>query len=153
VTEIGDGWRDTDSDWHSDTEYYGYDGLNRLTSATCSSWSDTYSYDKVGNRTAKNGTTYTINSVNEVTALSDGTTFAYDDNGNLTEKTIGNDTWSYSYDYANRLTGIEKNSAVQGEYCYDGFADYMVKAGIDPKGGYGVVYNSDDDTYTLKLQR
>jgi RHS repeat-associated protein len=28
-------------------------------------------------------------------------------------------------------------------------ADYMVKAGIDPKGGYGVVYNSDDDTYTV----
>jgi RHS repeat-associated protein len=121
VTEIGNGWRDTNSDWHSDTEYYGYDGLNRLTSATCSSWSDTYSYDKVGNRTAKNGTTYTVNLVNEVTALSDGTTFAYDDNGNLTEKTIGDDTWSYSYDYANRLTSIEKNSAVQGEYSYDGF--------------------------------
>jgi hypothetical protein len=24
ITEIGNGWRDTDSDWHSDIEYYGY---------------------------------------------------------------------------------------------------------------------------------
>ncbi|MGC1123355.1 MAG: RHS repeat-associated core domain-containing protein [Candidatus Methanofastidiosia archaeon] len=120
VTQIANGWRDTDSAWHSDAEYYSYDGLNRLTSATCSSWSDTYSYDRVGNRTAKNETTYTINVVNEVTALSDGITFAYDDNGSLTEKTMGTDTWSYSYDYAHRLTSVEKNSAVQGEYCYDG---------------------------------
>ncbi|KYK34393.1 MAG: hypothetical protein AYK19_12145 [Theionarchaea archaeon DG-70-1] len=120
ITQIVNGWRDTSSDWNSETESYSYDGLNRLTSASCTSWSFTYSYDKVGNRTAKDSITYTINSVNEVTALSDGTSFTYDSNGNRTQKTKGSDTWDYTYDYANRLTKVEKNSTTEGEYVYDG---------------------------------
>ena len=61
-----------------------------------------------------------MNAVNEVTELSDGTTFTYDLNGNRTQKTKGDDTWIYSYDYANRLTEVEKNSTVLEEYVYDG---------------------------------
>jgi YD repeat-containing protein len=53
ITQLVNGWRDTNSTWHSDTESYSYDGLNRLTSANCLSWSHTYSYDKVGNRTSE----------------------------------------------------------------------------------------------------
>ncbi|MBU7025416.1 MAG: RHS repeat protein, partial [Theionarchaea archaeon] len=120
VTQIVNGWRDTDSNWHSDTESYSYDGLDRLTSASCTSWSHTYSYDKVGNRTAKDSVIYTINSVNEVTALSDGTSFTYDSNGNRIQKTKGTDTWVYTYDYADRLTEVEKNQTTIGEYIYDG---------------------------------
>jgi RHS repeat-associated protein len=120
ITQLTNGWRDTSFDWHTDTELYSYDGLDRLTSASCTSWSHTYSYDKVGNRTAKDSVTYTINTVNEVTTLSDGTTFSYDDNGNRTQKTKGLDTWMYTYDHANRLTKVEKNSTTEGEYVYDG---------------------------------
>jgi RHS repeat-associated protein len=120
ITQIGNGWRDTDTDWNSETESYSYDGLDRLTSASCTSWSHTYSYDKVGNRTSKDSVTYTINTVNEVTSLSDGTSFAYDANGNRIQKTKGTDTWDYTYDYANRLTEVEKNSTTEGEYIYDG---------------------------------
>jgi YD repeat-containing protein len=82
ITQIGNGWRNTTSDWHTQTESYTYDGLNRLISADSLSWSHTYAYDKAGNRTAKDGITSTINAVNEVTALSDGTTFSYDSNAN-----------------------------------------------------------------------
>jgi RHS repeat-associated protein len=120
ITQIVNSWRDTSSTWNSDTESYSYDGLDRLTSASCTSWSHTFSYDKVDNRTAKDSITYTINSVNEVTALSDGTSFTYDDNGNRTQKTKGTDTWDYTYDCADRLTKIEKNQAIVGEYEYDG---------------------------------
>jgi RHS repeat-associated protein len=120
ITQLVNGWRDTSSTWHTQTESYSYDGLDRLTSASCTSWSHTYAYDKVGNRTNKDSITYTINTVNEVTSLSDGTTFTYDDNGNRTQKTKGTDTWVYSYDYANRLTKAEKNSAILEEYTYDG---------------------------------
>ncbi len=120
ITQLVNGWRDTTSTWHSETESYSYDGIDRLTSASCMSWSHTYSYDKVGNRTAKDGVTYTINTVNEVTALSDGTSFTYDSNGNRTQKTKGTDTWTYAYDYVNRLTEVEKNSETLGEYTYDG---------------------------------
>jgi RHS repeat-associated protein len=120
ITQLVNGWRDTDSDWNSDTETYSYDGLDRLTSASCNSWSHTYTYDKAGNITSKDSVTYTINVVNEVTALSDGTSFTYDDNGNRTQKSEGNDTWDYTYDYANRLTNVEENSSTVGEYVYDG---------------------------------
>jgi RHS repeat-associated protein len=58
--------------------------------------------------------------VNEVIALSDGTTFSYDSNGNITQMTKGPNTWVYTYDYASRLTQVEKNSATLGEYVYDG---------------------------------
>ena len=94
--------------------------MDQLTSAICTSWSHTYSYDKAGNRTAKDSVTYTINTVNEVTALSDGTSFTYDSNGNRTQKTKGTDTWVYTYDYVNRLTKVEKNDTTLGEYIYDG---------------------------------
>ncbi len=120
ITQLVNGWRDTSSTWHSDTETYSYDGLDRLTSASCTLWSHIYSHDKVGNRTAKDGVTYTINTLNEVTGLSDGTSFTYDSNGNRTGKTKGTDTWVYTYDYANRLTKVEKNSEALGEYVYDG---------------------------------
>ena len=120
ITQLVNGWRDTSSTWHSETESYSYDGLDRLTSASCTSWSHTYSYDKVGNRSGKDSVTYTVNTVNEVTALSDGTSFTYDDNGNRTQKTKGTDTWDYTYDYANRLTELEKNDSTLGEYVYCG---------------------------------
>ena len=91
-----------------------------MTSASCTSWSHTYTYDKAGNRTGKDAITYTINPVNEVTALSDNTSFTYDDNGNRTQKAKGDDTWDYTYDYANRLTKVEENDSTIGEYIYDG---------------------------------
>jgi RHS repeat-associated protein len=120
ITHLINGWRDTSSTWHTDTEVYSYDGLDRLISASCTTWSHTYSYDKVGNRTSKDSVIYTINSVNEVTSLSDGTSFTYDANGNRTQKTKGLDTWAYTYDYRNRLTKVEKNTSTIGEYTYDG---------------------------------
>ncbi|MBU7030005.1 MAG: RHS repeat protein, partial [Theionarchaea archaeon] len=43
ITQLVNGWRDTSSTWHSETESYSYDGLDRLTSASCTSWSHTYS--------------------------------------------------------------------------------------------------------------
>ena len=52
--------------------------------------------------------------------MSDSTSFTYDDNGNKTQKTKGNDTWDYTYDYANRLIEIEENESTIGEYIYDG---------------------------------
>jgi RHS repeat-associated protein len=80
----------------------------------------TYSYDPVGNRLSKNGLTYMYNTMNELFSISDGITFSYDGNGNRTGKTTGQDTWEYTYDYANRLTQIKKNSTLLEEYVYDG---------------------------------
>jgi RHS repeat-associated protein len=120
ITQVVHGWRDTTDLWHEDTETYVYDGLDRLTSAYCASWSHTYTHDKTGNRTSKDGTTYTINEVNEITALSDGTTFTYDANGNMIEKTAGHTTWSYTYNHFNELINVKKEDTTISEYVYDG---------------------------------
>ncbi len=55
-----------------------------------------------------------------MTALSDGTSFSYDSNGNRTQKTKGSDIWVYTYGHANRLMKVEKNDVALGEYVYDG---------------------------------
>jgi RHS repeat-associated protein len=56
-----------------------------------------------------------------VTQIANGlstTTFAYDDNGNVTQKTVDGTTTTYVYDYANRLTGLGSGGATT-TYAYD----------------------------------
>ena len=63
-------------------------------------------------------TSYGYNAVNELTS-STGTAYTYDARGNLTTKVKGADTWSYTYDKANRLLEAKKNNATLGIYTYD----------------------------------
>ncbi|MBD5788380.1 RHS repeat-associated core domain-containing protein [Cellulosimicrobium terreum] len=89
---------------------YGYDNLDRLTSATekttggatNASW--TYGYDAAGNRTKANSTTYTYNTANQLTAVN-GTagSLAHDGNGNLTTTHAGK---NYSYNAFNQLLSL-----------------------------------------------
>jgi uncharacterized protein RhaS with RHS repeats len=46
------------------------------------------------------------------------TTFAYDNNGNVTQKTVDGTTTTYVYDYANRLTALGVLGATT-TYAYD----------------------------------
>jgi RHS repeat-associated protein len=150
IIQLINGWKDTSSTWHSETESYSYDGLDRLTSASYASWSHSYSYDKAGNRTEKDSITYAINSVNEVTTLSDGTSFTYDDNGNRTQKSKGEDIWDYTYDYANRLTKIKENDSIIGEYVYDGDGKRLQKTenGITTAYIYSDIYTLYEENST-----
>jgi YD repeat-containing protein len=81
--------------------------LDRLTSAShpMLATPQSFAYDPVGNRTTNNST---VNAGNQLTA--DAThAYQYDDNGNLTRKTLlatGNYT-QYTYDAENRLTKVE----------------------------------------------
>jgi RHS repeat-associated protein len=68
-----------------------------------------------------------------VTQIANGvstTTYAYDNNGNLTSAGTGTATTSYSYDYANRLIAILYNNATTSTYGYDAFGArvYQVSA-------------------------
>jgi YD repeat-containing protein len=110
------------------SESYGYDWLNRLTSSTGPWGSYTYAYDQTGNRvrTAQGSTTtvycyrafnrlsgyYTTGSCGSLT-----TSYTYDANGNTATKTA---RWSYSYDYENRMTkAVQSGTTVQAN-AYDG---------------------------------
>ena len=96
----------TDSQYGSN-QSFSYDNLNRLTSASGSYGSIDYSYDSIGNMLSNGSTTYSYNSdkPHALSGLSDGSSFEYDSNGNLKEKTTSESkTINYTYDYENRLT-------------------------------------------------
>ncbi|MGC1121954.1 MAG: RHS repeat-associated core domain-containing protein [Candidatus Methanofastidiosia archaeon] len=100
-------------------DQYTYDWLNRMVEASGDFGSLSYSYDSVGNRTSFNGTQYVYNSMSELASMSEGTTFAYDQNGNLVSKT-NTHMWTYQYDYSNRLTEVGYDGQMIGQYTYDG---------------------------------
>ncbi|MDM3855503.1 MAG: putative Ig domain-containing protein [Aphanizomenon gracile PMC649.10] len=101
---------------------YGYDLTGQLTSVALASGRNIeYKYDAAGNRiTVKDSgatTNYSTNNLNQYTTVG-GDTYTYDKDGNLTSKTIGGKTSSFSYDIENRLIGVT-NADGTWQYQYD----------------------------------
>ncbi|MDO8446578.1 MAG: RHS repeat-associated core domain-containing protein [Deltaproteobacteria bacterium] len=132
------------------TKYtYAYDSIYRLTEALSSTpgyssntntkgsgtttatqqQKEYFSYDPVGNRlTSDTSSAYTYNQANQL--LTNGGTYTYDKNGNLTAKIDGTTIYSYSYDYENRLTKViktESSATTTSEYKYDPFGRRIEK--------------------------
>jgi uncharacterized protein RhaS with RHS repeats len=66
-----------------------------------------------------------------VTQIANGlstSTFSYDQNGNLTQKTVDGTTTTYVYDYANRLTALGVSGATT-TYGYDAFGTRVLQTG------------------------
>src|SRR6266851_9189484 len=66
-----------------------------------------------------------------VTQIANGlstTTYAYDNNGNLTSAGTGTATTTYTYDYANRLTALFAGGATT-TYGYDAFGSRVLQTG------------------------
>jgi RHS repeat-associated protein len=103
---------------------WNYDNILRLNktkypASIASGDSVLYQYDAMGNRTVmtkNSGTTnYTYN-LPDNQLLSNGGTYTYDDNGNLTQKVSGS-TYAYAYDYENRLNKVKVGTdSVRFEY-------------------------------------
>jgi RHS repeat-associated protein len=101
---------------------YGYDATGQLTSVALASGRNIeYKYDAAGNRiTVKDSgatTNYSTNNLNQYTTVG-GNAYTYDKDGNLTSKTIGGKTSSFSYDIENRLIGVT-NADGTWQYQYD----------------------------------
>jgi len=124
------------------TKVMGYDGLNRLLSATASNlWgTESYTYDTLNNlRSLSNGSgtnTYAYDGSNRLTSITNGATavhaFVYDARGNTASK----DGQALTFDEANRLTAIPG----KGAYTYD-TAGRRVKK-VTPAGTTYYAYNS-----------
>ena len=113
-------------------DYYGYDGLNRLTWYGSSSTPRTgngmaWNYDGAGNMSSKtkylNGVSQGVTSfgydlANRLWSMG-STTYANDAFGARTAK-VGGDSWAYTYDGESRLTRVAKNGATQVDCVYDG---------------------------------
>ena len=99
---------------------YTYDPLDRLTAATHpNQTNETYTYDDVGNRTASHqGSSYTYQAFNRL-VTANGASFGYDANGNLTSKTDASGSWTYSWDYENRLKQVSLSGGLTVNYSYD----------------------------------
>ncbi|WP_406169924.1 DUF6531 domain-containing protein [Streptomyces sp. NBC_00996] len=141
----GQPWRvDKTHGGSTKSTYYSYDKTGRLltecTSATkaaaCPAGepSDTYTYDKVGNRktrTAVSGavTNYSYDDADRLSQVTTGTTatgYDYDADGNQTK--AGSTT--FGYDAENRLTAVTTSSATYGfTYDADGLRTQATKNG------------------------
>jgi len=113
---------------------FGYDALNRLTSAAHPAASglipETFTYDPVGNRrTSHLSTLHRLDAANR---LLEETVFTYTDdaNGNLTSKTtkaLPAQTTTYTYDGENQLTRIDLPDGKIARYRYDGLGRRIEK--------------------------
>ena len=130
------------------SQAFGYDTLDRLTSAShpLLATPQGFAYDPVGNRTTGGSV---VNAGNQLTA--DAThTYQYDDNGNLTRKTLlATGTYTqYTYDAENRLTKVEDfvagnpTPAFTSTYRYDGLGRRIEKVANGQTKRY--VYDGED---------
>lgn len=101
------------------TDTYGYDNLDRLTSAVLASSNFGYSYDAVGNRLSKtvgaNTEAYTYSPTSNRIATAGTRSFAFDPNGSTTDDGLN----TYAYDVRGRMV-----QAVSGA----GTTSYQVNA-------------------------
>jgi YD repeat-containing protein len=131
------------------TQTFEYDGLNRLKTAKengGTNWTQTYNYDRFGNRTSVVGTNPQTLGIDPATnRLLTGPGYGYDGAGNLTAEPGGK---SYVFDAENRLTEARLNGVTVGRYHYDGEGKRVKKVvgtGAPLRMVYGVGGNLVDE--------
>ena len=127
----------------SGTHAYGYDALDRLTSATYTGTpAESYAYDGVGNRTSsQRSSTYSYQPFNRLTGTSTAG-YLYDSNGNMTTKTEGTGTTHLAWDFENRLTQVVTPAAGSVSYKYDALGRRIQSA---PSTGASTNFTYDGD--------
>jgi RHS repeat-associated protein len=104
----------------SGTHGYGYDAIDRLTSATYTGTpNESYAYDGVGNRTSSHkSATYGYQPFNRLVTTSTAS-YIYNNNGNVISKTDATGTTQFVWDFENRLTQVVTPSSGNATYKYD----------------------------------
>ncbi|MDA4122764.1 MAG: hypothetical protein OK456_06245, partial [Thaumarchaeota archaeon] len=115
---------DGDSDVKTiNSETFHYNWLDQLISSSgIGSGNTTFAYDGAGNmlnQTLGTTTKYTYGTYNELTSIGK-VNFTYDGNGNTHTIVNGSTTWTYSYDYQNELTQVQKGGTTVAQYSYGG---------------------------------
>ena len=128
----------------SGTHAYGYDVLDRLTSATYTGTAaESYAYDGVGNRTSsQRSATYGYQPFNRLTNTSSAS-YLFDNNGNMTTKTEGANTAHFAWDFENRLTQVVTPSSGSVTYKYDALGR-RVQSAPSTGGSTNFTYDGDD---------
>lgn len=112
------------------TYTYGYDALDRLTSAQNPEPvpDEAYTYDGAGNRltSAETQGPWQYNANNQLEGYDD-TTFTYDDNGSTVTRTENGETTTYEYNMENRMARAEMPDGTVATYYYDPFGRRLWK--------------------------
>lgn len=115
------------------TRSYGYDAVDRLTSAHYKSPmqpDENYAYDAVSNRTLSHlSASYVYHAFNRL-ASTTGATLTYDQNGNLISRTNSNGTTQYRWDFENRLRQVVLPNGNTVNYKYDALGRRIQRAGV-----------------------
>ncbi len=109
------------------SESYSYSGLSQLTAVARGTNSQFFGVNAIGNITSitTNGTTlnHTVNSANQITTITGGTSLTYDANGNLLTDDQGE---VLRYDGWNRLVSVASTTGTMiATYSYDGAGDLI----------------------------
>jgi len=86
-------------------------------------YAQTYTYNaSTGNLASKSdvGAYSYLTAKPHAVAQAGGNSYAYDENGNMTSRTVGGVVWTYTYNAENQLTAVKKNNRLISEYGYDG---------------------------------
>jgi RHS repeat-associated protein len=123
---------------------YSYDPLDRLTAATHpDQTNESYTFDDVGNRTASHqGSSYSYQPYNRLVSANSNS-YGYDSNGNLISKTEVSGTWTYTWDYENRLKQASLSGGVTVNYNYDALGRRIQRTST-PGGSTRFVYDGAD---------
>ena len=108
---------------------YDYDNLYRLAGADNPVQEDeAFTYDPVGNRLTSSGVSdWTYNTNNELTGYDNGS-YVYDDNGNMTQKTVDGVVTKFFYNTEDRLIEVRDGSdSLIASYYYDPFGRRLWK--------------------------
>ena len=124
TTNNGNIFEDVDNLQAANTAAFGYDTLNRLTSAQAQNWGDSYTYDPFGNLYQKtpigNGVGETLQATPTAQNQLSGIGLVYDANGNVITDNLGT---HYTYDAENRVA-----TAGSWSYTYDGDGNRVLKS-------------------------
>jgi RHS repeat-associated protein len=129
----------------------GYDELDRLTSATqtgTTSYSQTFTYDLIGNRKTQTeggvSSTLVYDTASNRLASQTGTqpiTYGYDAVGNITSDA----SFTYTYSGRNRLTEVKSGATVTASYRHNAFGERVSKT----QGGALRLFVYDEDGHLL----
>ena len=130
----------TDATNSGQVQSFGYDWLDRLTSAATNAagvgqYSHTYAYSAIGNLTSYNGNAYTYGSQPHAVTGAFGNSYGYDAVGNQTSRTIAGVSYTQSFDHDNRLVAVT-GGGVSASFLYDADGN-RVKGTV---GGVTTVY-------------
>ncbi len=97
---------------------FGYDALDRLTSANASGiWGSLgWTYDEVGNRLTENSTAYIYVTGSNKLSTVGGISYGFDNNGNTTAE----GTRAFTYNQNQRLDWVTEGMSIFGVYLYNG---------------------------------